>query len=159
MEAFEEDWGPKRFFEIVDLHGLWPNASLQSLSGYPAPWGPFETPLIQWVEEAYATPIKRLTCEQVRLLLSQKMELKQLADPIIEFVSRFPRARITNYEGEMVALSLRAATEFLEVTPNAYKNWLSGDFAWLEACFGWDVELSEEVTNSVAKARNLALHS
>ena len=117
--------------------------------------GPFETSLIERCETAWRTPYRELTCEQVRTLLSQRMGIHWLATPILGFNVLYPAATITNYPGEMVLLSLRAATDLLAAAPDTFRNWLSGDFDWFAEVFGWDKRLLGEAEAALGSAREL----
>jgi hypothetical protein len=99
--------GEERFFELVGFGGLSPGASLAQVSGMPAADPPYATDLVRRVEDARATPFRSLSCQQVRLLVGQKMGLQWLGRPALAFAARDPAAAITNYPGEMTLLCLR----------------------------------------------------
>lgn len=155
MNDDPDDWEDRPFFEVVGFGDLWPNASLQSVSGEQSSEGPYETDMIRRVEEAWRTPFRSLTCGQVRLLLGQKMGLRWLTLPIISFVKLYRNARITNYEGEMAALVLRAARDFDEFGGSEFRAWLKQDFAWLDDVFNWDEQLLRDQKKALATAREL----
>lgn len=155
MNDHVDEWEDQPLFDVVGFDELWPNASLQSVSREPSSEGPYETDMIRRVEEAWRAPFKNLTCGQARLLLSQKMGLRWLASPILNFIRLHRDARITNYEGEMVALVLRAAREFNELCGPEFGIWLEQDFAWLEDVFDWDEQLLRDQKKALATARAL----
>ena len=153
MAEFPDYLAETLFFRLVDYHALWPNASLETLSGEPSVHGPYATDMVRRVEEAWRTPLRNLTCEQVRLLLGQRMGLEWLARPILEFITAYPDAPITNYEGEMVALALQAAKEINRYAPDEFRRWLNHDVGWIDDVFDWDDELHRDVSRSLASAR------
>lgn len=163
--GFEEDFldpeylADRPFFELVDLGGLPPAGTVGGIAG-PCPerpdYLPQPTNLVLTVEEAWNTPYLRLTCEHVRTLLSQKMALEALADPILEFAQRYPTAIITNYQGEIGLLALRATKHFLRHAPAHFRSWLKGDFDWMDEAFGWSRSLRREAGEALAAARSVA---
>lgn len=126
-----QDLGPSSFFAL--LKGRYePSAdSLESLSGHRIVETP--TPMIQRVGAAWSTPMKDLTCEQVRLLVSQKMGLQWLAHPVTVFVLENPKAFLTFFSGDLSLAALRAFPELLEVSPWSARAMLTIDFRWLPA--------------------------
>ena len=145
-----------RFFELVDPGVLPLDGTLERASGLTSDPGPYATSLIAGVETAWRTPYRDLTCEQVRKLLGQKMGLEQLAEPILRFVVLYPTSTVANYPGEMGLLTLKAATEFLAFAPLPFRDWLSGDFGWLDEAFGWSRSLRREAEQALSRARALA---
>ena len=143
------------FFDLASRTSVPLDRSLADLSGFPPSPGPHATSMIQRCETAWSTPLKGLTCKQVRLLLGQQMGLAWLGKPILDFVGRWPEAMVTNYPGEMALLALRAAPELLEHAPVELREWLQGDFGWMDAAFGWDEEgeLLAEAKWALAAAR------
>ncbi len=152
----EEDYlADALFFSLIDLGSLPPDKSLATLAGRSSRAPPYETPMIQRCEQAWATPLESLSCEQVRLLLSQCMGLEWLGRPLLGFVTRRPAATITHYPGEMTLGCLRAARELSVVAPVELRAWLQNDFEWMEAAFAWDDEggLRDEARDALAAAR------
>lgn len=149
----------RRFFEFVDLAGLPPRGTIAGKAG-PCPARPAylrePTNLVLTVEKAWHSPYSELTCEQVRTLLCQKMALEALAEPILEFSARYPTAAISNYPGEMGLMVLRAAEDFLKLAPKRFREWLQGDFGWMEETFRFSRPLRREAEEALSAARALA---
>jgi hypothetical protein len=145
--------GDRRFFDFADRSGLPPAGTLAGATGLQAAEAPFATDLVRNVAIAWHTPYADLTCEQVRLLLGQKMGLSVLALPIMSFIQRCPHAPITNYAGEMELLALRAAEDFLPEARDAYRSWLAGDFSWMDEVFGWSRPRARDAQEALAAAR------
>jgi DNA-binding transcriptional LysR family regulator len=96
--------GEPRFFQW--LPELRPEGeSLAALSGQAINDTP--TPMIRRAAKAWSTPVRDLSCEQVRLLTSQRMGLQWLAAPVAAFVRRYPRAEVTFYPGDFSIAALR----------------------------------------------------
>lgn len=157
MEPDEDNYlADVPFFTLVGLGDLWPPSSLEHVSGERLRREGHETDMIRRVEEAWRTPFRDLTCEQARLLLSQKWGLEWLGPAIVEFVRRYPDAIVTNYAGEMGLLSLRAADPLLAAAGPAFIAWLDEDFGWMDYVFGWNRELTREARLALASACLLA---
>jgi hypothetical protein len=151
--------GDRRFFEFVDLGGLPAAGTVAGKAGpcpTPSDYLREATSLVLRVQEAWRTPYPDLTCEDLRTLLEQKMALEALAEPILEFAARYPKAMITNYEGEMGLLVLRAADDFLVHAPTSFRDWLRGDFGWMDEAFGWSRPLRREAEVALTAARTAA---
>lgn len=154
MEDDTEILADRPFFGLVGYGALCPDSTLARLSGHPAAEPPYLTPLIRHVEQAWCTPLRLLTCEQVREMLGQKMGLEWLGPPILEFLKQQPEAEIMNYPGEMVLLSLRASEEMHAVCGASYARWLlAGNFDWMDRIFGWDADLLDAARTSLDAAR------
>ena len=150
-----EDLGDRRFFDFVSMEGLARDGALSGAPGEPAP-NADQSPMVRRFEQAWHTRYRELTCEQVRLLLGQKAGIERLAGPILEFVSRYPTAHITNYPGEMALLAMRAADAFLVHAPVAFRQWLEGDFAWMDEAFCFSRSLRREADEALSAARAIA---
>lgn len=158
MDMEEDYLGKTCFFDLVGYGGLWPTASLESVSKQRSSYGPYETDLVRRIEEAWRTPFRDISAEQVRLLLGQRTGLAWLGRPILEFVIRFPQATVTNYAGEMVLLTLRAAEEMKAAARSEFSAWLTGDFSWMDDTFGWDEALRREATSALQAAKFLCAY-
>lgn len=145
------------FFSLVEISSLPPDESLASLSGHPSSPPPYATTVIRRCEEAWSTPLRSLTCEQVKSLLVQRMGLEWLGRPLLDFVTRQPAAMVLNYPGDMSLGCLRAAQELSDLAPVELRAWLRGDFGWIVDAFAWDEEgrLLDEAQNTLAAARAL----
>ncbi len=106
------------------------------------------------VEEAWFLPIRFMTCEHFRLLVSQQMGLEWIAEAVAEFVDLYPRAKITNYEGEVSILALVAIDEIQKVNPKAASRLRSLDYSWMHDEFAWDEELQRQSVEVLKKIRN-----
>jgi len=103
--------------------------SLAALSGQVI--GNTPTPMIQRVAKAWSTPIRDLSCEQVRLLTSQEMGLHWLAAPVAAFVRKYPKAEIAFYPGDLSIAALRAFSLLLEQAPRDARAIAEIDFTWM----------------------------
>ncbi|HEX8191745.1 MAG TPA: hypothetical protein VF552_02495 [Allosphingosinicella sp.] len=156
LDCEPEYLAERRFFDFADPSGLPARDTLSAATGSSPPAALHPTGLVRDAAAAWDTPYAELTCEQVRLLLGQKMALAVLARPILSFIARCPRAAITNYAGEMERLVLAAAAEFLTHERAAFRAWLAGDFSWMEDTFGSSRPLLREAKEALASARRIA---
>ena len=159
MDLDQAFLGDEAFFAMVDLGELPPQSTLERASGLKSEPGPYATKLIERVERAWRTPFRELTCEQVRSLLGQQMGLDWLAEPILEFVERYPATAITNYPGEMGLLALRAAEKLFRFAPEKVITWLRGDFSWMDEAFGSSSGLRREAESALGTARRIVAAS
>lgn len=103
--------------------------SLAALSGQAINDTP--TPMIRRVAKAWSMPVRDLSCEQVRLLTSQKMGLHWLAAPVAAFVRKYPRAEIAFYPGDLSVAALRTFPVLLERAPQDARAIAEIDFTWI----------------------------
>ncbi len=96
------------------------------------------------VEAAWHSPISELTCEHLRILVSQKMGLKWISAAVAEFVDIHPRVEITNYPGELSLLALKALPEIAESNPGAAARLRTIDYSWMEEEFSFSRPLQRE---------------
>jgi len=149
----DRDYHGLRFFDLVPLGDLPPQGTLEGSSGFESDPGPYATGLIEEGETAWRTPYCKLSCGQVRTLVSQKTGLQWLGRPAIAFALRHPAADITNYPGEMTLLCLRAADELSQYAEPEFGAWLTGDFGWMDEVFGWSRPLLSEAKAALEAAR------
>jgi hypothetical protein len=142
-----------RFFDLVAIGDLAGAASLEELAGQRRGAPPYPTEMVRQAEEAWRTPLADLTCEQVRLLVSQKMGLEWLGRAASALARLQPGATITNYPGEMALLCLRAADLLSNLAQPEFGRWLAGDFGWMDDVYGWSRPLLREATAALAEAR------
>jgi hypothetical protein len=119
-------FGEKLFFPLLDGKIVPTKKSLQVLTGEMI--GDAPTPMIQRANTAWVTPLSDLSCEQVRLLVSQTMGLRYLAEPVAIFVQNDPYAWVTFYPGDLSVAALKAFPELLEISPVAARKMASVDF-------------------------------
>lgn len=148
--------GDVPFFEMVDLGGLPPHGTLEGMSGLKSDPGPYATSLVERGETAWRTPFGALTCEQVRLMVEQKLGLQWLGRPALAFARRCPPALITNYPGELPLLCLMAADELGRHAQPEFGDWVRGDFGWMDEVFSWSRSLRREAEAALEKAREIA---
>lgn len=148
--------GDHRFFDLVDLAGLPPQGTLENASGSRSDPGPYATSLIERGETAWRMPFRDMSCEQVRLMVEQKMGLQWLGRPALAFAVRYPDALITNYPGEMALLCLRAADELAQHAQPEFGDWLQGDFGWMDDLFSWSRSMRREAKAALDNAREVA---
>jgi hypothetical protein len=142
-------------FIDTDLIGS-PSQSLAGLSGDHSRLGSndFRTSLIETVEEAWFSPICDLSCEHLRVLVSQKMGLKWISGAVAEFVERHPRVEITNYPGELSLLALKALAEIEDYNPQAATRLRSIDYSWMEEEFSFSRALQREAAAILSSIRH-----
>ena len=148
--------GHRRFFDLVDLARLPPQGTLEGASGFKSDPGPYETSLIKRGETAWRTPFADMTCEQVRLMVEQKMGLQWLGRPALAFALRYPEAEITNYPGEMALLCLEAVDDLAEHAQPEFSDWVRGDFGWMEDLFSWSRSELRRAKEALERAREIA---
>jgi hypothetical protein len=95
-----------------------------------------------------------LTCEQVRLLVGQKMGLELLADAVARFVTAKPAAYVTFYPGDMTVAALRAFPQLLEHAPASAREMLKIDFGFLAE----QERLWAELEEAIEASRSLGEH-
>ena len=146
--------GGSHFFEWLSGKYTPPTQSLEALSGERIDIG--QTDLTTRVVEAWKTPMDRLTVEQVRLLMSQKLGLKWLGNPVCLFVRKYPTAFVTFYAGDLSAIALCAFAELLEAAPDGAHAMINAKFEWAAHWQETDPAFARDLTDLVAHARTLA---
>ena len=71
------------------------------------------------VERAWDTSLEALSCEQVRMLVGQKLGLKWLALPVANFVHKHAAAEIKYYPGDFTLSVLRAFEHIKKISLEA----------------------------------------
>ena len=101
-----------------------------------------------------------ITCDQVRVLVSQRCGLHWLSEPVAIFVTHFPRVECDLFPGDMTLNAIRAATEFLKHAPAASLDMLAADYSWLAKEFAdddlglWSRAAKElEIARTMARAQ------
>jgi hypothetical protein len=154
----DERQGPQgysRFFRWVDKKCEPITDSLEVLSHQRI--DDPQTPMIERVSMAWAAPVDRLSCEQVRLLTSQKMGLEWLAVPITIFVRLYPAAFVTFYPGDLSFAALRAFPDLLAIAPEDARAMIDMDFNWLANDMREvDPRTAVEIEEAISNARILA---
>ena len=150
----QEPIGYSRFFRWLDGKCAPVTESLETLSGYRI--DDDRTPMIERASLAWTTPVDRLSCEQARLLISQKMGLEWLAVPVTTFVRAYPKAWVTFYSGDFSFAALRAFPQLLEVAPSDARAMMDADFDWLVDEMKNDPHRARDVRDTITNARTLA---
>lgn len=136
------------------------SATLESLSGDRSLSDAtmFPSGLMTRVARAWTTPLNRLTCAQVRVLVGQKFGLQWLATPVAVFLSRHPQAECDLYPGDLMCMALRAHAELLWFAPLETRALLGADFSWMAEEFAFDPKgtLLRAATDDLTRARKLA---
>jgi hypothetical protein len=128
--------------------------SLAALSGEAIEGTP--TPMIQRAAKAWSTPVRELSCEQVRLPTSQEMGLRWLAAPVAVFVRKYPKAEISFYPGDLSIAALRTFPALLERAPEDARAIAEIDFGWmLDHWKRVDPSFAEEVSELLSNAKAL----
>jgi hypothetical protein len=147
--------GSSRFFRWLSEKCAPITNSLETLSGFRIEEMP--NPMIERASMASATPIDRLSCEQVRLLTSQKMGLEWLADPVTIFVREFPKACVTFFPGDLSLAALRAFPQLLEIAPYNARAIIRVGFGWMATeTRVSDPAFAQEIEETIASAVSIA---
>lgn len=146
------DVGSRKFFEVAGQ--VADPKSLETLSGEILEDD--RTPMIERAVEAWKTPLPELTCDQVRLLVSQQMGLRWLASPLIAFVLKYPDASTTFYPGDLTQVALRSFAELLTIDPAGARAIAQLDLSPLINQPDNDPSIGAEVQALAEAARRLA---
>jgi len=97
------------------------------------------------VATAARVPLNELSCEQVRLLVSQKTGLEWLAESVARFCMLYPQAECDIFPGDLTINALLAWECLYKFAPTATTQFIGGDFTWLidQASEGQDALLEE----------------
>ena len=76
--------------------------------------------------------------------MSQRMGLEWISAAIAEFVALYPKAVITNYEGEVALLALKALADIEVCDPPAAQRLRALDYGWMEEEFADNQPLQRE---------------
>jgi hypothetical protein len=131
------------FWSWIPTDRLRPDAAtLEQLSGYSrtAP-ASLRSNVAVAVERAWSLPIARLSCEQVRMLTSQKCGLRWIALTIAIFVHLHPKAEITFYPGDLTMMALEAFGEIAAASPEGAALIRDADYSWMAEEYDFSAEL------------------
>jgi len=151
-----EDVSKQRLSAYIDTALIGPaDATLASLSGDYWRLAPddLRTTVTVTVERAWHSRIEDMTCEHLRMLVSQKMGLKWISEAVAEFVERYPRVEITNYPGEFSILALKALAEIEQSNPSAATRLRDVDYSWMEEEFSFSRQLQREAAAVLSSIR------
>ena len=110
--------------------------------------------LVPLIETASNTPIRDLTCAQVRILASQKVGLPWLAEPICLFVKRYPLAEVEFYNGDLTLTVLKSIGDYIELVPQLAAELAQANYDWMRTEFSFDPEnLLPDALSAVEAAR------
>lgn len=106
-----------------------PSLSLIELADRAAP-GDHDDELGNARAEASAcrTPLRDLTCAQVRVLASRRLGMKWLAAPIASFVTRYPTAQCGLFDGDLALNAIVAWRTLARFALRETKQMLKSDF-------------------------------
>ncbi|MGX9120515.1 contact-dependent growth inhibition system immunity protein [Mesorhizobium sp. BHbsci] len=96
--------------------------TLNVLLGWKADQPPFQTSLVEQCSIALATPLRNLTGEQIRLLVSQGFGLEYVVPKAISILIENPLIRVTFYHGDLLSNCLKISPEF----------WMENQDLWVE---------------------------
>lgn len=118
------------------------------------------TSLIERATQAWKTPFGAMTCEQLRLLLSQDMGTPWVAPIACLVATRRPNATVTFYPGDLTRTILRAFPAVFEADAEGARSVLAGDFGWIEQLRQTDAEFgateAADIEELLKKATALA---
>jgi hypothetical protein len=86
--------------------------TLNVLLGWKADQPPYPTSLVEHASIALATPLRDLTNEQVRLLVSQGFGLEYVVPKAISILVENPLIGVTFYHGDLLSSCLKISPEF-----------------------------------------------
>ncbi len=118
------------------------------------------TSLIERATRAWKTPFGAMTCEQLRLLLSQDMGTPWVAPIACMVAARLPNATVTFCPGDLTRTILRKFPSVFEADPEGARTVLAADFAWIDGLRATDAEFgateADDVEALLEKARAMA---
>jgi hypothetical protein len=131
-----------------------PNSSLAELAGYrmQAP-RTLRTYVTTTVEKAWDTPLRALSCEQVRMLVGQKFGLEWLAVAVAHFVHEHPAAEISYYPGDLTLSALRAFDRIEQISAAAAGLLRNSDYTWMAGCYTFSDDLPMEAQQLVSRVQ------
>lgn len=132
-----------------------PDASLAELSGdrMGTPRA-LRTYVATTVETAWDTPLRALTCEQVRMLVSQKLGLKWLAVAVAQFVHAYPRADVTYYPGDLTLSVLKVFDDIERIDGASARLLREADYSWMADRYAFDGDLRSEALRLVERVQS-----
>lgn len=133
------------FVDSISPDHLWYfDQSLQELSGNSISTNSeISSSVSRGVELSWKVPINYLTCEQVRLLISQKRGIKWLSVPAVSFVYRHPNAEISFYPGDFTMAVLSSIDEIFENCRLSIDVLRQVDLSWMDERYDFDDKLKE----------------
>ena len=131
--------GERLVSEIAGPVGDLVGQTLERLSGHQLP-DEGGTSLTQRAARAWKTPIEAMTCEQLRLLLSQDLGTPWIAPLACLVVTSRPNATVTYYPGDLAQEILRAFPMVYASDPKGARAVLASDFRWIEKLRATDEE-------------------
>jgi hypothetical protein len=118
------------------------------------------TSLMLRAARAWKTPIEVLTCEQLRLLLSQDLGTAWIGPLACMVAARFPNATVSFYPGDLAHTILRKFPAVFEGDPEGARAVLDADFDWIgaleEADVVFDTKEAAEAHEMLKSAQALA---
>lgn len=96
--------------------------TLNVLLGWKADPPPYPTSLVERGSIALATPLRDLTKEQVRLLVSQGFGLEYVVPKAISILVENPLVGVTFYDGDLLMSCLKIPQQF----------WMENQHLWVE---------------------------
>jgi hypothetical protein len=88
------------------------------------------------------------------MLTSQRFGLRWLARPVAEFVSRFPRAEINYYPGDLTMMALKAYDDIAAIDEEAGRLIRETDYSWMAEEYTFSDSLPQEAEALVKAARH-----
>ncbi|TIO09147.1 contact-dependent growth inhibition system immunity protein [Mesorhizobium sp.] len=96
--------------------------TLNVLLGWKADPPPYPTSLVEQANIALATPLRDLSREQVRLLISQGFGLEYVVPKAISILIENPLIGVTFYDGDLLMSCLKIPQQF----------WMENQHLWME---------------------------
>lgn len=82
--------------------------------------GPYPTSLVERVQLALDTPLRDLSHEQIRVLISQQIGLDHILPLAMEILSETPLVATALYQGDLLCACLRISTGYWSDNPDAH---------------------------------------
>ncbi|MBX7482543.1 hypothetical protein [Qipengyuania qiaonensis] len=112
--------------------------------------------VVETSERAWITPIDQLTCEEARMLVSQKLGLAHICEHVAEFVYLYPRAEVSFYRGDFTLCVLRAFAEIKRASLLSVQRICDANLDSMVEALSWSRPLLKEAVELVAHARESA---
>ena len=142
------------FIDVEHLRGR----TLEQLTGRRL----LETPtsMIARVAAAWGTPFEALTCEQLRLLVSQGVGLEWTGPMACDLAFAVPCAEVSFYPGDLARAVLSEFAAVFASSPTKARAFLFGDFSWISGLQRLDTThggtAAVEAQRLLAEARAIA---
>ena len=113
--------------------------------------------VVETSERAWGKALDQLTCEEARMLVSQKMGLEHIGAYAAEFVFLYPAAEVSFYAGDFSLCLLRSFDVLLADCPNAARRIEEVDHDKILEAVSWSKELRVEAADLIQHVQSTAI--